>query len=52
MFIIVMGSPGGELDRREAHTPRLACQALIEMLEELEEVNDGDTFTITDTEEQ
>lgn len=51
MFIIVFSNTGGELERVEATTGEEAATKLRDMLDDLELV-DGDTFTVTETEEE
>lgn len=50
MITISMQNEGGELDSRTAKTEKAARAALIEMIEELPHVQNGDRFIITDDE--
>jgi len=50
-WIITMENAGGELERRTAKTAEQAHARLIDIVESLGSVHDGDVFRIRETEE-
>jgi len=51
MLYVMMGNPGGELDRRQVKDEEEAKRVLLEMIEDLPGLAEGDTFTLIDEDE-